>query len=448
MLCAQHALNALLQGNYFTAPDLSEHARQLDSLEMSYDEDNTGSTSMNMDDTGFFSVQVLDRAVDVWNLTLTRWRSQEMQPYQDQPHSQIAFIFNQNQHWYTLRRFGDLTPGSTSGHWFDLNSFHEVPQWVSMLYLGMFIQQAEGEGYSVFVVRQKNPDAAISMPQTDADAFASAVPDNASAPRAQAGRLPGSDAHGKSAFGQIEGLEDEDMELQAALQASLRGDHHQFPETYDTPGPAASSFPSYSAPHGLRDEDDDVWDEDDMRAVAAPAGSSTAETELQQMQREQRMAHQELLAAGGGRPDPQYEEEEEMMRRIIAESEAMAREQGHQMSEDNGSHTPAPRAPPSASSAPRVYDDEDAELQAALKASMEGLPEGWTPPPDLEARTPAPPAPAPAAPTQASSHLVPPSGEDDELSESSFEAASDAPESAPAPSVDEIRRMRLARFGS
>ena len=53
----------------FTAPDLSEHARQLDDLEMSYDDDNTGTTSTNMDDTGFFSVQVLDRAVDVWNLT-------------------------------------------------------------------------------------------------------------------------------------------------------------------------------------------------------------------------------------------------------------------------------------------------------------------------------------------------------------------------------------------
>ena len=60
--------------------------------------------------------------------------------------AQIAFIFNQNQHWYTLRRFGDLTVGSTSGHWFDLNSFNESPQWVSKLYLGMFIQQAETEG--------------------------------------------------------------------------------------------------------------------------------------------------------------------------------------------------------------------------------------------------------------------------------------------------------------
>ncbi len=32
-LCAQHALNALLQGNYFTAIDLAELARQLDETE-------------------------------------------------------------------------------------------------------------------------------------------------------------------------------------------------------------------------------------------------------------------------------------------------------------------------------------------------------------------------------------------------------------------------------
>lgn len=32
-LCAQHCLNALLQGSYFTAVDLAELARQLDETE-------------------------------------------------------------------------------------------------------------------------------------------------------------------------------------------------------------------------------------------------------------------------------------------------------------------------------------------------------------------------------------------------------------------------------
>ncbi|KAL1736026.1 Josephin-domain-containing protein [Schizophyllum commune] len=469
MLCAQHALNALLRecctmgrALHFTAPDLSEHARQLDDLEMSYDDDNTGTTSTNMDDTGFFSVQVLDRAVDVWNLTLTRWRSEEMRTFQDHPEAQIAFIFNQNQHWYTLRRFGDLTVGSTSGHWFDLNSFNESPQWVSKLYLGMFIQQAETEGYSVFVVRQKNPNAPIEIPRTDADELARAVPENASAPRASSTRMPGGDH--KSPFGHIEGLEDEDMELQAALQASLGGAYHEFDVPFNRPGPAAQSFASRPIPGGLVEEedDDDEWDRDDMHDVvdtSEPGGSvetSAARNQrlLAQMQREQRMAQQELLAAGGGRPNREYEEEEEMLRRAIAESEAMARAQGHSIPDDNEdedvSHTPAGRPPaiPPATTRPaghRVYDDEDAELQAALKASMEGLPEGWTPPPEFETRTPA--APPPPVLAAASSSLAPPAREEDEKSEASFDASSDAPEPAPAPSVDEIRRMRLARFG-
>ncbi|KAL1741267.1 Josephin-domain-containing protein [Schizophyllum fasciatum] len=461
MLCAQHALNALLRefcpSGRFTAPDLSEHARQLDDLEMSYDDDNSGNTSTNMDDTGFFSVQVLDRAVDVWNLTLTRWRSQDMQPYHDHPESQIAFIFNQNQHWYTLRRFGDLTLGSTSGHWFDLNSFNETPQWVSKLYLGMFIQQAETEGYSVFAVRQKNPDTPISIPRADADDLASIVPGDASAPRAQSTRMPEGDH--KSAFGHIEGLEGEDMELQAALQASLGGDYHQFEQAYSRQGRVPATHASRSVPRELEDEEDDDWDRDDMHAVTEPgpepAGAVDASAArnrrlLEQMQREQQMAQQELLAAGGGRPNRAFEEEEEMMRQAIAESEAMARAQGHSIPDDDedASHTPAGRPPPPAPSTRpaghRVYDDEDAELQAALKASMEGLPEGWTAPPEFEARTPAPPSP----PAQASSSLAPPAAEDDRGSEASFDAtSSDAPEPAPAPSVDEIRRMRLARFG-
>lgn len=34
-LCAQHCLNALLQGNYFTAVDLADIAQQLDTIERS-----------------------------------------------------------------------------------------------------------------------------------------------------------------------------------------------------------------------------------------------------------------------------------------------------------------------------------------------------------------------------------------------------------------------------
>lgn len=105
MLCAQHALNNLLRMcpfiwfrenwviksfsrrgqpraylitlliavaftrpdcSQFSAPDLSSIAADLDQLEESVDEDRRGHTSANMDDTGFFSVQVLENALKVW----------------------------------------------------------------------------------------------------------------------------------------------------------------------------------------------------------------------------------------------------------------------------------------------------------------------------------------------------------------------------------------------
>jgi len=96
----------------------------------------------------------------------------------------------------------------------------------------------------------------------------------------------------------------------------------------------------------------------------------------------------------------------------------------------------------------RVYDDDDAELQAALKASLENVPEGFTIP-DIP--------PLPAAPVPASSIPVPSASnrrgaEDDEMaSEAGTSTTSTESQSQPEEqnvSVDEMRRRRLARFGS
>lgn len=62
MLCAQHALNALLQGNYFDPSQLADIAKQLDELERSQLDDeawrNRDTASLNMDDTGTLQMQV------------------------------------------------------------------------------------------------------------------------------------------------------------------------------------------------------------------------------------------------------------------------------------------------------------------------------------------------------------------------------------------------------
>ncbi|KAI1319534.1 Ataxin-3 [Mortierella claussenii] len=160
-LCAQHCLNALLQGPYFTAIDLAELARQLDQREQdALGGRNSGNAkSQNMDDSGFFSVQVLSEALTIWNIQIVPWGAKEVSGAKAEPEREAAFICNLNEHWYTLRRFG-----SSTQRWYDLNSIHPRPKHMSATYLGMTLSQLEAEGYSIFVVRPLNKDD--SQPET------------------------------------------------------------------------------------------------------------------------------------------------------------------------------------------------------------------------------------------------------------------------------------------
>ncbi|XP_058254818.1 ataxin-3 isoform X2 [Hemibagrus wyckioides] len=88
-LCAQHCLNNLLQGEYFTPVDLSSIAQQLDEEErmrmaeggLLSEEYRTflQQPSGNMDDSGFFSIQVISNALSVWGLELILFNSREYQ---------------------------------------------------------------------------------------------------------------------------------------------------------------------------------------------------------------------------------------------------------------------------------------------------------------------------------------------------------------------------------
>ncbi|KAJ3803030.1 Josephin-domain-containing protein [Lentinula aff. detonsa] len=444
MLCAQHALNSLLQGNYFSASDLSEIAHNLDNLEGIYTTENLSLTSQNMDDTGFFSVQVLENALDVWGLSLLRWRSEQMRPYQGRPEEERAFIFNQQQHWYTLRRFGSsqsFQGGAGSGHWFNLNSSLPSPEWVSKLYLTMFIQAAEADGYSVFVVRPSDPEAPLSLPRTEADDVAATLPDPSSTGTDRA--IP---TNGISEF---EGLEDEDMELQMALQASLgydiplsSADPPQLLRT-SVPLPAVDSGPTSASGSGTRTPSQQgpplisplVHDPASVEASIAQSRRI-----YERMLAEQSQAQRELAAEGGGNPRRRQEEEEEgeMLRRAIAESEAIAKIEGHgkpsEDDEEDDMDFDQSHIPQSSAAGHRVYDDEDAELQAALRASLEG----WNPPPE--------PIPA-SLPTvshiAASSEISESVTDDDESIASEDTAPSEAPIS-----MEEMRRRRLAHFNA
>ncbi|XP_075569495.1 ataxin-3 isoform X3 [Pelecanus crispus] len=158
-LCAQHCLNNLLQGEYFSPVELSSIAQQLDEEErMRMAEGGVSSEeyrtflqpSVNMDDSGFFSIQVISNALKVWGLELILFNSPEYQRLGIDPINEKSFICNYKEHWFTVRKLGK--------QWFNLNSLLMGPELISDTYLALFLAQLQQEGYSIFVVKGDLPD--------------------------------------------------------------------------------------------------------------------------------------------------------------------------------------------------------------------------------------------------------------------------------------------------
>ncbi|CCA66347.1 hypothetical protein PIIN_00033 [Serendipita indica DSM 11827] len=519
-----HALNSLLQQPLFTATDLASIAQNLDAMEQSYDENHRG-RSTNMDDSGFFSIQVLENALQVWGLTLVRWRSQEMRPYLDKPYTQLAFILNLELHWFTLRRFGpaeaDVTRDPGEGHWFNLNSFLEEPEWVSKTYLGMVLQQAETEGYSVFVVSQIDPMAPLALTRTTADEIAASIPDITSGGRHLSTSRTASKASTSAAndWG-VSGAEDEDMELQAALFASVMGESTQSSTALEPARPAprqgtsdewdintssffgssrmASSAAESSVEASARRAREELarFQEEQMRALDERTDSDdmiasvlgrrrnvasetiAAEPRTRQRRQQQDEEEEEMIrraieaskreAQENGQGDDSEEEpmsfdddenaydeeheEREQLERLMQERRKRQREQEEQErirrgfvdAEDDFGHFGANAE----HLVNRTYDDEDAELQAALKASLEGGTESLaipSPPKPVRAPTQQESKETPAASASQTAPRKPDSDEEDSDSDDEPETEQEAP---PKPlTAEELRKARLARFG-
>ncbi|XP_012279282.1 ataxin-3-like [Orussus abietinus] len=155
-LCAQHCLNALLQGPYFNAVDLANLALQMDEeerirmAESGIDSEDyklfLKQPSGNMDDSGYFSVQVISSALKVWGLELIPYNSTEPTALmaQNEPSAMKAYICNYKGHWFTIRKLGN--------QWFNLNSMLSGPELISDTYLAMYLAQLLQEGYSIFIV--------------------------------------------------------------------------------------------------------------------------------------------------------------------------------------------------------------------------------------------------------------------------------------------------------
>jgi len=164
---------------------------------------------------------------------------------------------------------------------------------------------------------------------------------------------------------------------------------------------------------------------------------------MERMQREQQMAFQETYEdvdmEAVERRRRELHEEEEMLQRAITESEVL-----HKQANDTVEDESEPQHIPMRSDEPRVYDDEDAELQAALRASLEDAPEGYQPRPESPPPRMVPP-PTDRGLSARLEKAETPDGEDPETASETSSVV--APEEEKV-TMEEMRRRRLARFGA
>lgn len=158
-LCGVHALNALLQGPFFTAVDLSGIACELDDLERSLIGSEPNAASENVAADGNFSIQVLTKALDVFSLRVNSMNHpSELETWQ-KPELETGFLLNLEHHWFCLRRLRRDEVNT----WWNLNSLLPGPRKIGSFYLTAFLEQLKAEGYSIFVVRDLHAAQLPSM---------------------------------------------------------------------------------------------------------------------------------------------------------------------------------------------------------------------------------------------------------------------------------------------
>ena len=294
-------MNNLLQGPFFTAADLADIAHQLDARErevmLSQGTETAdairflAADSVNIDESGNFSITVLREAVRRSHGVELVARGSDVDKALEDPTAEAAFLLNLSSHWFTVRRL--------YGKWFNLNSFLKHPQVISPFYLSVFLAQMRAEGYCIFLVRgalpsplrdctmgnptswhtvekllAAGPASAVPSSPAAGSRDGSATPDAALAVALAASLADGGGPAGATNAGAGSGVADDDVALAIALSMS-RSDG-------GAAAGAGASVPSAVA--AAADDDDDDSDDDDAaddlaRAIAmsqATAASASA----------------------------------------------------------------------------------------------------------------------------------------------------------------------------
>ncbi|ONI03623.1 hypothetical protein PRUPE_6G269800 [Prunus persica] len=156
-LCAVHCVNTVLQGPFFSEFDLAALASDLDRKERqmmlveggSHAGDFLSEESHNVSLDGDFSIQVLQKALEVWDLQVIPLDSPVAEPAQIDPELENAFICHLQDHWFCIRK--------VSGEWYNFDSLYAAPLHLSKFYLSAYLDTLKGSGWSIFLVRGNFP---------------------------------------------------------------------------------------------------------------------------------------------------------------------------------------------------------------------------------------------------------------------------------------------------
>ncbi|KAI9085408.1 hypothetical protein K1719_032664 [Acacia pycnantha] len=155
-LCAVHCVNTVLQGPFFSEFDLAALASDLDHKERQVMVEGGASSgdflseeSHNVSLVGDFSIQVLQKALEVWDLQVIPLDSPIAEPAQIDPEMENAFICHLQDHWFCIRK--------VNGEWYNFDSLYAAPQHLSKFYLSAYLDSLKGFGWSIFLVRGNFP---------------------------------------------------------------------------------------------------------------------------------------------------------------------------------------------------------------------------------------------------------------------------------------------------
>ncbi|XP_052172125.1 ataxin-3 homolog [Diospyros lotus] len=157
-LCAVHCVNTVLQGPFFSEFDLAALASDLDRTERQMMVEGGGGAaaqgflseeSHNVSLDGDFSIQVLQKALEVWDLQVIPLNSTDAGPAQVDPELENAFICHLQDHWFCIRK--------VNGEWYNFDSLYAAPEHLSKFYLSAYLDSLRGFGWSIFLVRGNFP---------------------------------------------------------------------------------------------------------------------------------------------------------------------------------------------------------------------------------------------------------------------------------------------------